>query len=299
MFNYIAVENRMTSTLLDPVLLKSFIAVVESGSFTRAGDRVHLSQSTVSQQLRRLEEQLGCELLERGGRYVVTTEDGERLLGYARRLLGLMDETVDQLRGGQAQGELRIGVPEDFAAGQLTPLLAEFAREHPAIRLEVTSGLSNTLWQQFCAGDYDLALLKQRPSHAAARAAWPEPLSWFDSLTAPTYERDPLPLVVFPSGGLYRDEMIHALESAGRRWRIAYSSASLAGVRAAVADGLGISILPSRLALPGHRRLGAAEGFHEPAALELALFVRPDVPSRVSELADRLEALCDTIVRAG
>lgn len=289
----------MTATLLDPVLLKSFIAVVESGSFTRAGERVHLSQSTVSQQLRRLEEQLGCELLERGGRYVVTTEDGERLLGYARRLLGLMDETVDQLRGGQAQGELRIGVPEDFAAGQLTPLLAEFAREHPAIRLEVTSGLSNTLWQEFCAGDYDLALLKQRPGHAPARAAWPEPLSWFDSLAAPTYERDPLPLVVFPSGGLYRDEMIHALESAGRRWRIAYSSASLAGVRAAVADGLGISILPSRLALPGHRRLGAAERFHEPAALELALFLRPDVPSRVTALADRLQALCDTIVAAG
>lgn len=285
----------MTSTLIDPILLKSFVAVVESGSFTRAGERVHLSQSTVSQQVRRLEEQMGCELVERGGRYVATTPDGERLLGYARRLLGLMDEVVEQLREGHAQGELRIGVPEDFASGQLTPLLAEFAREHPAVRLEVTSGLSNTLWQEFCAGDYDLVLVKQRPGHAPARAVWPEPLAWFDSLAQSTTARDPLPLVVFPVGGLYRDEMIHALESAGRRWRISYCSASLASIRAAVADGLGISVLPARLALPGHRVLGCADGFTALAPLELALHLRPDVPRRVSDLADRLKMLCDDI----
>jgi DNA-binding transcriptional LysR family regulator len=282
----------MTGTMLDPLLLKSFVAVIESGSFTRAGERVHLSQSTVSQQLRRLEEQLGCALIDRSGRYMVATDDGERLLGYARRLLGLMEEAVEQLREGQVEGELRIGVPEDFASDRLTPALAAFARAHPAIRLEVTSGLSNTLWQQFLAGDYELVLVKQRPGHAPGRATWPEPLAWLDSREAPTHARDPLPLVLFPPGGLYRDEMIHSLESAGRRWRIAYTSASLASIRSAVADGLGVSVLPSRLALPGHLRLGSAEGFGELPALELALHLRPDVPRRVIELAERLERLC-------
>lgn len=285
----------MTSVLLDPVLLKSFVAVVESGSFTRASERIHLSQSTVSQQLRRLEEQLGCELVDRSGRYVVATEEGERLLGYARRLLGLMEEAVDELRAGQEQGELRIGVPEDFASDLLTPTLAAFARAHPAIKLEVTSGLSNTLWQQFCNGDYDLVLVKQRPGYALGRAAWPEPLAWFDSRTTPSHEHNPLPLVVFPAGGLYRNEMIHLLESAGRAWRISYSSASLASVRCAVADGLGISVLPARLALPGHRRLGAAEGFAELPPMELALHLRPNAPRRVLELAERLEALCGEV----
>jgi DNA-binding transcriptional LysR family regulator len=282
----------MTSTLIDPLLLKSFVAVVESGSFTRAGERVHLSQSTISQQLKRLEEQLGCELLNRSGRYVVTTENGERLLGYARRILGLMEEVVEELRKGHAQGEVHIGVPEDFASDLLTPTLGAFARAHPSIRLEISSGLSNTLWQQFCAGDYDLVLVKQRPGQFVGHAAWPEPLAWFDSLSEPTYERDPLPLVVFPVGGLYRDEMIHALESAGRRWSIGYSSASLASVRSAVADGLGVSVLPSRLALPGHRRLGVAESFPELAPLEIALHLRPDAPRRVIDLAEQLTRLC-------
>ncbi|SMF49316.1 LysR substrate-binding domain-containing protein [Pseudogulbenkiania subflava] len=286
----------MTNPMLDPVLLKSFVAVVESGSFTRAGERVHLSQSTVSQHLRRLEEQLGSELLDRSGRYVVTTESGARLLGYARRLLALMEDAVEELREGQVQGEIHIGVPEDFAGDLLTPLLGAFAREYPAIRLEVTSGLSNTLWQQFCAGSYDLVLVKQRQGHTVGTAAWPEPLAWFDSLDTPTGQRDPLPLVVFPAGGLYRDEMIHALESGGRRWRISYCSASLASIRSAVASGLGVSLLPARLALSGHRCLGEQEGFPPLSPLELVLHRRPDVPQRVLDLADRLQAACDEVM---
>lgn len=289
----------MTNPMLDPVLLKSFVAVVESGSFTRAGERVHLSQSTVSQHLRRLEEQLGSELLDRSGRYVVTTESGTRLLGHARKLLTLMEEAVAELHAGEVQGEIRLGVPEDFAADLLTPLLAAFARDNPAIRLEVSSGLSNTLWQQFCAGGHDLVLVKQRQGHTVGDAAWPEPLAWLDSREHPTWQRDILPLVVFPVGGLYRDEMIHALESSGRRWRIAYSSASLASIRAAVASGLGVSLLPARLARADQHSLTPAQGFPALPPLELVLHSRPEVPQRVRDLAQRMIALCDTVMQAG
>ncbi|MFC3533230.1 LysR family transcriptional regulator [Vogesella facilis] len=288
----------MINPILDPVLLQSFVAVVESGSFTRAGDRVHLSQSTVSQHLRRLEEQLGSELLDRSGRYVVTTESGARLLVHARKLLALMEDAVAELREGQVQGEIQLGVPEDFAADLLTPVLAAFARDNPAIRLEVSSGLSNTLWQQFCAGSYDLVLVKQRQGHTVGDAAWPEPLAWLDSRQHPTWQQDIVPLVVFPVGGLYRDEMIHALESSGRRWRIAYSSASLASVRSAVASGLGISLLPARLALAGHRQLTADDGFAALPPLELVLHSRAEAPQRVRDLAQRLRALCEAVMQA-
>ncbi|SCK25566.1 LysR family transcriptional regulator [Vogesella sp. LIG4] len=287
----------MTNLLLDPVLLKSFVAVVESGSFTRAGDRVHLSQSTVSQHLRRLEELLGCELLDRSGRYVVTTESGACLLVHARKLLTLMEEAVADMRDNQAQGEIHLGVPEDFAADLLTPLLAGFARDNPALRLEVASGLSNTLWQQFCAGSYDLVLIKQRQGHTLGTGAWPEPLAWLDSQAHPCWQQDPLPLVVFPVGGLYRDEMIHALESCGRRWRISYSSASLASLRSAVASGLGVSLLPARLAGAGHVRLDETQGFAALPPLELVLHCRPEPHQRVKALAARLVALCDEVMR--
>ncbi|MFC6670183.1 LysR substrate-binding domain-containing protein [Marinobacterium aestuariivivens] len=117
-------------------------------------------------------------------------------------------------------------------------------------------------------------------------------LAWFDSLRTPVHCRDPLPLVMFPVDGLYRDEMVHALESAGRRWRVSYISASLASLRSAVADGLGVSLLPRRLAHEGHLRLEAGDGFIAPASIELALHYQSPAPARVQDLADRLRRLC-------
>ncbi len=282
----------MPTDQLDPVLLQSFVAVVESGSFTRAGERVNLTQSTVSQQVRRLEEQLGCALLDRGGRYVTTTPEGERLLGYARRIQMLMGEAVEQVRQSAGQGEIRLGVPEDFAAQALTPMLAAFADAWPAVRLEVTSGMSHDLWRRFQDRELDLALVKQRVGHAAGVASWPEPLCWIDSRARPAAARDPVPLVAFPSGGLYRDEMTHALEVSGRRWRIGFVSASLASISAAVADGLGISLLPRRLAQPDHRVLDAEPWLPAVPDVELTLHAHPDPDMATRDMTERLTALC-------
>ncbi|WP_439843289.1 LysR family transcriptional regulator, partial [Aeromonas taiwanensis] len=160
--------------MLDPQLLQSFVAIVETGSFTRAGERVHLTQSTLSQQMRRLEEQLGCTLLDRSGRRVVTTAQGETLLGLARQILGLLVRASERVR--EASLPLRLGVPEDFAAGAMTQVLAAFARQHPEVRLEVQSGLSHGLWQAFEAGGLDLALIKQGRGQGEPVARWREPL---------------------------------------------------------------------------------------------------------------------------
>ncbi len=154
--------------MLDPLLLRSFVAIVDSGSFTRAGERVHLTQSTISQQMRRLEQQLGCSLLDRSGRQVVTTAEGEKLLGLARSILALLARAEEQV--AEASLQLSLGVPEDFAAGAIAPVLAAFARDYPQVRLEVHSGLSHEIWQRFEAGELDLALVKQaRGQGGAAR----------------------------------------------------------------------------------------------------------------------------------
>jgi len=281
---------------LDPVLLRSFCAVADTGSFTRAAESVHLTQSTVSQQVRRLEEQFGCQLLERGGRLVRPTPEGERLRGYAQRIVLLMDEAVEQVATGALHGAVRIGVPEDFAARALTPTFAAFADAYPQVRLEVTSGLSRALWQRFQDGDLDLALVKQRAGSAPGLAAWPEPLAWVDSRARPARLRDPLPLVAFPQDGLYRSEMTHALDAAGRRWRIAYVSASLASLAAAVEDGLGISLLPRRLAAPGHALLGAPDGLAAVPDLEVALHARAGLPAPARALAARMREVCGALL---
>ena len=288
----------MPPSAIDPVLLRSFCAVAETGSFTRAADGVHLTQSTVSQQVRRLEEQMGCTLLDRSGRHVVCTPEGERLLAYAQRILALMDEAVEQLAGA-AETALRIGVPEDFAAHALMPAFAALARAQPQLRLELASGMSQAIWQQFQAGELDLALVKQRSGSTPGLARWPEPVAWIDSAQHPCQHRDPLPLVVFAQGGLYRSEMTHALDAAGRRWRLAYVSASLASLEAAVQEGLGISLLPRRLVGPGHRLLDGVAGFAPVPGVEVALHVRAQLSAPGRRLAERLCEACEALLTAG
>jgi DNA-binding transcriptional LysR family regulator len=277
--------------MLDPLLLRSFVAIVDTGSFTRAGERVHLTQSTISQQMRRLETQLGCTLLDRQGGRVTATAQGETLLGTARRILNLLAQAEQQV--AEASQQLCLGVPEDLAAGAMTRALARFARDYPQVRLEVMSGLSHDLWQRFAAGELDLALVKQRRGQGQPRAVWPEPIGWVDSRDWPAAGRDPLPLVAFPSAGLYRDEMTAALDARGVRWRIAYVSASLASLQGAVSAGIGVSLLPQRLLQEGQINLS-----HWPALapIELALHVSAERGEPLARLAEALTMLCDQVM---
>ncbi|WP_421289759.1 LysR family transcriptional regulator [Aeromonas veronii] len=277
--------------MLDPLLLRSFIAIIDTGSFTRAGERVHLTQSTISQQIRRLEQQLGCPLLDRSGRQVVATAEGEKLLGLARRILALLAQAEEQVSEGSIS--LSLGVPEDFAAGAITPVLAAFARDYPEVRLEVESGLSHHIWQRFEAGELDLALVKQTRGQGAPLASWREPLVWVDSRDWPARERDPLPLVVFPSEGLYRRQMTEALDGLGRRWRIAYVSASLASLQGAVSAGIGVSLLPKRL-MPADQL--ALTQWPKVAPVELALHAGGSGSEPLTRLSSALIALCDEVM---
>jgi DNA-binding transcriptional LysR family regulator len=284
---------------MDIELLRSFVSVVDAGGFTRAGERVHRTQSTVSQQIRRLEESLGRPLLVRKGRRVSPTEEGERLLTYARRILALAEEARDAVARPTPDGIVRLGVPEDFAAYRLARMLSKFTRPRPDLRLDVRCDLSARLRRDLARGEFDVALVRRDPGdekESGAVAAWPERISWVTSKRFPVDgNRDPLPLAAFEQGCVYRRRAIHQLEAAGRTWRVAYSSPNLSGIQAAVSAGLGISILPDVAVLADHRVLGPKDGFPKLGNTEMTLVIGPDASPATRRLADLLAEFCKTL----
>lgn len=284
--------------MLDLDLLRSFVSVIDAGGFTRAGERVHRTQSTVSQQIKRLEDELGCTLLNRIGKRVTPTDDGERLLSYARRILALAEEARDVLSRPETEGAVRLGIPEDFAAYRLTQLLAGFARSHPGLRLDVRADQSRVLRRDLERGEIDLALLKRDAGEKGGLAVWPERVHWVTSRTSPVdLATKSVPLIFFATGCLYRTRAIHALESAGRAWHMAYTSSSLSGIQAAVAAGLGFSILPAIAIQPEHRVLTEKDGFAPIDRTEVALVAAPNATPATLRLAERLAGYCDEVQR--
>jgi DNA-binding transcriptional LysR family regulator len=280
--------------MLDLELLRSFVSVVDTGGFTRAGERVHRTQSTVSQQIRRLEETLGYPLLHRNGKQATPTEQGERLLSYSRRILALEQEAREVLAQPAGDGVIRLGITEDFAAYRLPELLSDFTRSRPGLRLDVRCGLSVTTRRALERGEIDIAIYKRNEGeNSDVLASWPERLEWVASRKrSPNLDRDPLPLVMSEQGCLYRKRMIHAIESAGRAWHIAYTSPNLSGIQAAVSVGLGISILPKVATLPDHRVLRRADGFPPLTNTEVALVTAPNAGPTTRYLAEVLAQFC-------
>ena len=269
-------------------LLRALVTVADCGSFTVAAARLHSTQSTVSQKLRRLEDLAGHRLLDRGVRDVRPTDIGETVLGYARRMLALNEQLGELLSGEGVATVIRLGVPEDFAAGRTTGMLAEFSRTHPQVKLEVSSGLSRALTEAYDRGELDVILVKQRRGSREAVACWPEPMCWVDSISTPSLLLNPVPLVAFPPRGMYREDMIDAVEALGRSWRISFTSSSLGGIQSAVADGLGISLLPARAVTAAHKVLGQESGLPPIDSVELALLHRAALDPQARALAGLL-----------
>ncbi|MEW6254340.1 MAG: LysR substrate-binding domain-containing protein [Pseudomonadota bacterium] len=281
---------------LDLALLRAFVSVVDAGGFTRAGERVHRTQSTVSQQVKKLEESLGCALLVREARRVRTTEQGERLLGYARRLLALSAEARSMV-GENAIALVRLGIPDDFALGSLTRAVGAFAQAHPHVRLSVRCAVSCDLAADLARGVLDVALFKREPGSGPALAAWRERPVWIAGAYRPLPDLEPVPLVAFTPGCLYRNRAIQALETAGRAWRIAYESPNLMGLQAALACGLGVALLERRSVTTEHQIL-EHHGLPPVAPTELALALAAGAAPPARDLAETLRSFCEGTVDA-
>ncbi|WP_440983503.1 LysR family transcriptional regulator [Shinella sumterensis] len=230
--------------MLDPRLLRAFVAIADSGSFTAAADRLHMTQSTMSQQIARLEEAVGRPLVDRAARPVRLTVTGERLLGHARRILTLQTEAMTLAGEMSGTTSVRIGMPDDIATPEMARAFAAFTQRHKEARLDVTTGLRSDLTRRYRSGELDIVVLKEDTPSPDSWASFMEPIAWFTASDAPLGQSDPVPLVTFPPGGLYRDAMFERLERKNRRWYVAFTSASLRNVLMAVEAGLGLSLLP-------------------------------------------------------
>jgi DNA-binding transcriptional LysR family regulator len=249
--------------LLEPELLKSFVAIAETGSFTDAASRVHRTQSAVSMQMRRLEASVGRRLFAKAGRGVELSPDGELLLAHARRLLTVHREVLAAFDGEGLDGRVRIGAPDDYASTFLPPILARFATTHPRVEVEVVCETSARLVEGIGAETLDLALVTQGSGETAGVVLHREPLVWVGSPAHPVHELESIPLALFHSGCLFRQAALAALAAHGRNGRIAYTSVSVAGVCAAISAGLAIGVLCRSAVPPGLRILGEREGLPE------------------------------------
>lgn len=258
-------------------LLRSFAAVADTGSFTAAGEVVARSQSALSVHIKRLEELVGCVVFERTSRSIALTPPGETLLGYARRILELNDESLRRMTEPTVTGEIRLGVTEYFLPGKLAQILGRFAASFPDVHLEVRTGLSMDLRQELKEGELDAAIALVGPKEEI-KPIWKEPQQWVAREDFALEREGVLPLVVLPQGCIFRAHAVQALKTARQPYRIAFTSSSMAGVQAAVTAGLGISIVPRSSVQEGMKVLNGSKPFSSPGLLKFAILPSHEAP---------------------
>ena len=246
---------------IDPELLRSFVAIAETGSFTAAAHRVHRTQSAVSMQIKRLEDLLGRELFAREGRGTALTRDGETLLAHARRILHAHREALAAFDRDALAGEVTVGSPDDYASTFLPRILARFAETHAKVHVNVVCQASVDLMRLLAERAVDLALVTQGSGERGGTVVLREPMVWATSSGHRAHEQDPLPLALFEPGCAFRRAATESLAAAGRPARVAYTSLSIAGVHAALGAGLAVGVLLRSSVRPGLRILDQRDGF--------------------------------------
>ena len=282
---------------IDADHLRTFVAIVDTGSFTKAAEAVGKTQSAVSMQMKKLEERIGRPMFERDGRMSRLTADGERLLPYARRMLKLQAEALSAFDDAALSGSVCLGVPDDYAA--LIPrILRPFLASHPLAEVSVVCEPTEKLVEMLPAGAVDIALVTYGPHLGipSARIVRREPLFWVGSERDAIAEEEPLRLAMSCAYVCDWARPAHeVLERRGRRYRVVFSPQNAAAVSEAVIAGLAVSVLPAAAVRPGMRILTEADGFPPLPGCDIAMLVRPDRRrGLVGALADHVvESLTD------
>ncbi|MBB3974666.1 LysR substrate-binding domain-containing protein [Hansschlegelia beijingensis] len=282
--------------LLDVDQLRSFVAIVDTGSFTRAADVVFKTQSAVSMQMKRLEERVGRALFARDGRGVRLTEDGERLLDYARRIIHISREAVSAFADDALTGRVRLGLPDDYAERYLPEILARFSASNPLVEVTVVCEPSVQLVEMIDRDELDLAIITHAARKPMGEVIRQEPLLWVTSQRSVAHEEPVLPLALSHAACVWRESAIGKLQEIKRPHRVLYSSRNFAAVGAAVLAGLAISVVPESALRPGMRVLGTAEGFPALPSCKIALLRNPGAVTETAQaLADHIVASLDNM----
>jgi DNA-binding transcriptional LysR family regulator len=279
----------MTAPVLDPDLLKAFVAVAEHRSFTRAAVTLNRTQSAISVQIRRLEERLGAKLFQRTRAGVALTAAGHELLVYARRLLDLNAEAVDALRARKSETVVRLGVMDDYGTIVIPPLLARFAKSHPDVRVEIETGLTAAMPARLGQA-YDLVIAMHPAGRGDGELLRREQAVWAAAGSYPAEARDDtLSVALYPPGCLFRQWAAEALDAAGRPWRLAFVSRTLAAVEAIAAQGLAITVVKAGTLPPRLRILSERDGLPPLPAADIRLHRARNLSRPAALLADHLQ----------
>ena len=241
----------MSALEVPPSLLKSFLAVAKERSFTEAAKSLNLRQSTISQHVQKLEQLVGRRLFLRDTHAVTLTADGDAMCDFASIVLEANDRMASYFFGSARREKLRLGISEDFAVSQLADVLTAFRAEYPEVDLELAVGLSSALYQRYDSGELDVIFAKRRNGDARGEVAWTEQLAWIAKPGFKIEPDQPVPLVAYAPPSITRTLAVAALEEARRPWRMACSSGSLNGLRAAIVAGLGIAAHSAKLVPEG------------------------------------------------
>ena len=224
---------------LDITTLRSFVAVADSGGVTRAAGFLHLTQSAVSMQLKRLEELLGLELLDRSGRTIALTASGDQLLAYARRMVALNDEVIGRLTHQAFEGEVVLGVPHDIVYPLIPRVLQRFNASYPRVKVRLVSSVSTALKEQYARGECDLILTTEPAAVDGSETIAELPLNWIGALNGSTWRQRPLQLA-FCRHCLFRPKVIAALDAADIPWDMVVETESDRSIEATVSADLAI-----------------------------------------------------------
>ncbi|MCP4328663.1 MAG: LysR family transcriptional regulator [Alphaproteobacteria bacterium] len=268
---------------LESDLLRTFVAIADSGSFTRAAETVHRTQSAVSMQVKRLEDATGTSLFDRGTRGVKLTAPGEKLLGDARRILTLIDQAAASLRGEPLEGAVRIGIPADYGPTILPRALGNFAKNNTGVEITVRCGASADLNAALSDEELDLVVVWEETIRAGSEVLLYDPTVWATSESHCPHEQDPMPVALYEHGCWCRDWAVMTLDQHPKDYRVAYTSDSSEGLKSAVSSGLAIAPLSRRMIPPGCRELTKEDGFWNILDSNVVMRRRSNVPSPVLE----------------
>jgi DNA-binding transcriptional LysR family regulator len=276
--------------MFDPTLLRTFLAVAETSSFTLAAQRLGISQPTVSQQVRRLEQASGRLLVARDTREVSLTDNGDAMAGFARTILAAHSAADDYFSGSAMKGKLRFGTADDLAITQLPRILRHFRQLYPQINLELTVDQSAPLFRKLHAGSLDLIFIKQKPETTDGTVVRRDQLVWIGQEKTIVELGAPVPLITYQGATVSRTSAIEALEQAGRRWRITCNTREVNGLLAAVRAGLGVAVFPRSLIPDDLVVVGTRFALPVLGEVDLTLLRNPGAP------AEPVDALISAIM---
>jgi DNA-binding transcriptional LysR family regulator len=278
----------------DPQLLATFLAVEQTGSFTRAAARLGLQQPTVSQHIRRLERQVGRTLVLRDTHSVALTAEGEAMVGFARNILAASEQAAAYFSGDRPSGRLRIGIADDLALTRLPQILRDFRRDNPLVDFDLRVDQSGLLHQRLERDRLDVFIGKRPSGEQRGQLVKRERMAWVGTPGTKIDPTRPLPLVVYPMPSISRTEMHHALNRAQVPFRSACVCYGVNGLIAAVAAGIGISAMAASLVPAQLTTLGAHHRLPELGTIDLVLQANPRTEQRPA-----VRALISTVLASG